>query len=99
MINRGVLVGAERGSVARGEERALCDVDPHGHRKRGLAQLSPALRKIEKRLGREVNVTGYSVDEFRKKVAEGDHFLTTILKGSLQFVKGEQRDLGAVARK
>jgi len=26
-------------------------------------------------------------------VAEGDHFLTTVLKGSLQFVKGEQRDL------
>jgi len=42
-------------------------------------------------------VTNYSVDEFRKKVAEGDHFLTTVLKGSLQFVKGEQRDLDAIA--
>jgi hypothetical protein len=53
----------------------------------GLAQLSPALRKAEKRLGREVNVANYSGDEFRKKAAEGDHFLTTVLKGSLQFVK------------
>jgi len=46
-----------------------------------------------------VNVTNYSVAEFRKKVAEGDHFLTTVLKGSLQFVKGEQRDLDEVAGK
>jgi hypothetical protein len=65
----------------------------------GLAALAPSLRKAERRLGREVNVTDYSVEEFRKKVAEGDHFLTTVLKGSLQFVKGEQRDLDAVARK
>jgi len=44
-------------------------------------------------------VTDYSVDELRKKVAEGDHFLTTILKGSLQFVNGEQRDLDAITGK
>jgi hypothetical protein len=65
----------------------------------GLSQLSPALRKTEERLGREVNVTNYSVDEFRKKVAENDHFLATVLKGSLQFVKGEPSDLDAITRK
>jgi len=65
----------------------------------GLADLAPILGKIEKRLGREVNVTDYSVEEFHKKVTESDHFLTTVLKGSLQFVKGEERDLDAVARK
>jgi len=63
----------------------------------GLAELSPALRKAEKRLGREVNVTNYSADEFRKKVAEGDHFLTTVLKSSLQFLKGEQREFKAIS--
>lgn len=65
----------------------------------GLADLAPALRKTDRRLGREINVTSYSADEFRKKVAEGDHFLQTVLKGDLQFMKGEQRDLGAVTRK
>jgi hypothetical protein len=65
----------------------------------GLAQLSPVLRRAEKRIGREVNVTDYSVDEFRKKAEENDHFLTTVLKGGLQFVKGEQRDLDAITRK
>jgi len=87
------------GSVARGEERATSDVDLMVIGNVGLARLSPVLRKAEKRLGREVNVTNYSVDEFRKKVAEGDHFLATVLKGDLQLVKGEQGDLDAVVGK
>jgi predicted nucleotidyltransferase len=87
------------GSVARGEERATSDVDLMVIGNVGLAQLSPVLLKAEKRLGREVNVTDYSIQEFRKKAREGDHFLTTVLKGSLQFVKGEQIDLDAITSK
>jgi predicted nucleotidyltransferase len=87
------------GSIARREEHATSDVDLTVIGDAGLTDLAPTLAKVEKRLGREVNVTSYSVDEFRKKVAEGNHFLTTVLNGSLQFVKGEQRDLDAVARK
>jgi predicted nucleotidyltransferase len=84
------------GSIARREERATSDVDLMIIGEVGLAELSSALRKAEKRLGREINVTNYSIDEFAKKVAENDHFLTTVLKGSLQFVKGEQSDLDAI---
>lgn len=87
------------GSIARGEEHASSDVDLMVIGTAGLADLAPSLRKAEKRLGREVNLTNYSMDEFRKKIATGDHFLTTVLKGSLQFVKGEQHDLDAVAGK
>jgi len=87
------------GSVARREEHAASDVDLMVIGKVGLGDLAPSLRKVENHLGREVNVTNYSVDEFRKKVAAGDHFLTTVLHGGLQFVKGEQRDLDAVAGK
>jgi uncharacterized protein len=85
------------GSIARREEHAASDVDLMVIGAAGLSDLAPSLRKVENRLGREVNVTIYSVHEFRKKLAEGDHFLTTVLKGSRQFVKGEQRDLDAVA--
>jgi hypothetical protein len=35
----------------------------------------------EKRLGREVNVTDYSVSTFRKKIAENDHFFDNRPKG------------------
>jgi predicted nucleotidyltransferase len=87
------------GSIARHEEHATSDVDLMVIGNIGLGDLAPSLRKTEKLLGREVNVTNYSVDEFRKKITDGDHFLTTVLRGSLQFVKGEQRDLDAIARK
>jgi len=87
------------GSIARHEEHATSDVDLMVIGTVGLGDLAPSLRKAEKRLGREVNVTNYSIEEFRKKADEGDHFLTTVLKGSLQFVKGEQRDLDAITRK
>jgi predicted nucleotidyltransferase len=87
------------GSIARHKEHATSDVDLMVVGSVGLGDLAPSLRKAEKRLGREVNVTNYSIEEFRKKAAEGDHFLTTVLKGSLQFVKGEQSDLDAITGK
>ena len=84
------------GSVARREERAMSDVDLMVIGQVGLAELAPALRRAEKLLGREINVTNYSVDEFRRKIKQGDHFLTTVLNSGVEFVKGEQRDLDAI---
>ncbi len=87
------------GSIARREEHSASDIDLAVIGNVGLGDLAPALRKSEKRLGREVNVTNYSVDEFRKKVAKRDHFLTTVLRSRLEFVKGERSDLDTVAGK
>ena len=81
------------GSIARRTEAALSDVDLMVIGSVGLAELSPALRKAESRLGRDVNVTAYSVSEFREKVAAKGHFLATVLRGPKQFVKGSQHDL------
>lgn len=86
------------GSVARREEHALSDVDLLVIGSVGLAELAPPLRRAEERLGREVNVTCYSVREFRAKVAEGDHFLAAILRGPMQFVKGDKSDLGEITK-
>lgn len=84
------------GSVARRQEHALSDVDLMVIGSVGLADLSPALRKAEARLGRDVNVTSYSASEFRKKVAVKDHFLSEILRRPKQFVKGSQHELDEV---
>ena len=81
------------GSIARTEEHALSDVDLMVIGSVGLADFAPALRKAEGQIGREVNVTSYSTREFRKKVAAKDHFLTEVLRGSKEFVQGNQRDL------
>ena len=87
------------GSVARSREHALSDVDLLVIGGVGLAEIAPALRKAENRLGREVNVTSYSAREFRKKVAAKDHFLSEVLRGPKEFVKGNQRDLDEVIGK
>jgi hypothetical protein len=65
----------------------------------GLADLSPALGKAEDRLGREVNVTAYSPEEFREKVKSRDHFLAAVLRGRKQFVKGGQSDSDKIVGK
>jgi predicted nucleotidyltransferase len=87
------------GSVARSREHATSDVDLMVVGKAGLADLSSALRKAEQRLGREVNATVYSLEEFREKVKSQDHFLTTVLKERKHFVKGGQSDLDELAGK
>jgi predicted nucleotidyltransferase len=81
------------GSVARSEEHAESDIDLLVVGEVGLADLTPALRKAEARLGREVNVTSYSAAEFRKKATAKDHFLSEVLRGPKQFVKGDQGDV------
>jgi predicted nucleotidyltransferase len=84
------------GSVAQGKETAVSDVDLMVIGSLGLADLAPALRKAEARLEREINVTHYSVKEFRNKVARKDHFLSTVIRGPKEFVKGSQRDLDEI---
>jgi len=74
----------------------MSDVDMVVIGRAGLADLSPALRKAEERLGREVNVAVYSPEEFREKVKSRDHFLTAVLRGRKQFVRGGQSDLDEI---
>jgi hypothetical protein len=65
----------------------------------GLADRSPALRKAEAQLGREVNVTAYSAEEFRGRIRSRGHFLTAVLHRRKQFVKGGQRELDEIVGK
>lgn len=81
------------GLVARSEERAQSDIDLLVVGDVGLADLTPALRRAEGRLGGEVNVTSYSTAEFRKKATAKDHFLSEVLRRPKQFVKGDQGDV------
>jgi predicted nucleotidyltransferase len=94
-----ILCAFVYGSVARSREHATSDVDLMVIGRTGLSDLSPALRKAEERLGREVNVTFYSPEEFREKIKSRDHFLTAVLRGRKQYVKGSQSDLDKIAGK
>jgi predicted nucleotidyltransferase len=81
------------GSVARGEERGKSDMDLLIVGSAGMMALLPALRRLEKRFGREVNVTRYSEREFASKRSGGDRFLNSVLKGKLITVIGSADEL------
>jgi predicted nucleotidyltransferase len=85
------------GSVAQETEQSESDIDllVVGHI--GLADLIPTLRSAEARLGRPVNPTIYSSEEFHRKVRNRDHFLTSVLQTKKLFIKGGDDELAAVA--
>jgi predicted nucleotidyltransferase len=94
-----ILCAFVYGSVARGRELLTSDVDLMVIGRAGLSGLSPSLRKAEERLGRELNVTAYSPEEFQDRVKSHDHFLAVVLRGRKKFVKGGQRDLDEIVGK
>lgn len=84
--------------MAESREHALSDVDIVVIGSAGLADLLPALRKVEKTLHREVNAITYTVEEWRTKVARGDHFVRATLKSPKVFLKGTTSELEELAR-
>jgi DNA-binding transcriptional ArsR family regulator len=82
------------GSIARAGEHSASDVDLMiiGHV--GLAGVSSPLRKAERRLGRAVNPTTYTTDEFAAKVKSNHHFITTVLRSKKLFIFGDSREFG-----
>ncbi len=81
------------GSVARGEHTSESDVDLMGIGPIHLSDLAPALRAAERQLGRCINPTLYTLDEFAEKLAEGHHFLTTVMQSEKLFLKGDDHEL------
>jgi predicted nucleotidyltransferase len=81
------------GSMARGEEQAQSDIDLLVVASVGMTELLPALRRVERQFGREVNVTRYSESEFVAKRRGRDHFLNSILKGKLITIAGSLNEL------
>jgi predicted nucleotidyltransferase len=81
------------GSVARNQENTLSDVDLMIIGSSGLAEISPILNDLERKFNREINATCYSLNEFRKKVGSGNHFLTEVLEREKIFLLGDENEL------
>ena len=81
------------GSIAHGAEHAGSDVDLMVVGRLQQIDLLPSLKKLESRFRREVNVTLFSPEEFRRKRALQDHFLATVLRGKTITLKGTPRNL------
>ena len=82
------------GSIAQGKERVTSDVDVFLIGSASFTGVVSAFAGIPERLGREVNPVVMRRRDFIKKRAEGDRFVTRILKETKIFLIGTANDLG-----
>lgn len=76
------------GSVATGTEHTLSDVDLIIIGEIGLADIASAVRKMESKFEREINVNCYKTDEFKSKLNAKNHFISQIVIEEKIFIKG-----------
>jgi predicted nucleotidyltransferase len=85
----GVDGAAIYGSWASGEIGPASDIDVLVVGDVEPDAVFEALRPLERRAGREINVKLYSRDELRERLADGSGFLRTILDRPLRMLVGE----------
>lgn len=96
-LNSRITVAFVHGSVARSLERASSDVDLIVIGSLGLSKLSPVLEAVEGRLGRPINASVYTPQEFAKKIDAKNHFLRAVLDKEKLFVIGNTDELERTA--
>lgn len=82
------------GSVARGEDRAESDLDLFVVGEVSLQEVVTAISPLQQTLGGDVNPVIYPMAEVKAKLADGHHFLTTVVADDKIFVIGTQNELG-----
>ncbi len=85
------------GSIARREALSSSDVDLMIIGGVGLADLAPVLRDAERRLNRPVNPSVYTRQELARKLADGHHFLTSVIDGEKIDVLGSGDELASAS--
>jgi len=96
-FSKAIRVAFIHGSVAEARESSESDVDVIVVGDVSGPDLAFALRSPQDRLGREVNFTRYTPKEFRSKFADGNHFLTSVLRKRRIFLIGGEHELDEVA--
>lgn len=81
------------GSMARAEQRRGSDVDVFVIGDASFGEVVEALTPAQEKLAREVNPTVYPVSEFREKVLQKHHFVTSVLRGPKLFLVGDEGEL------
>jgi predicted nucleotidyltransferase len=94
----GIEVAFIFGSLARSKERAESDVDLMVIGTIGLRSLSSRLAGVSEQIGREINPNALSIEEFRRRKQNGNHFLSNVIESPKLFIIGSENDLEAMGR-
>ncbi len=76
------------GSFAKGTETADSDVDVFIIGNVKFSEIVDLLGPVQELIGREINPSVYPVDEFVRKVSEGQHFVTSLIDEPKVFLIG-----------
>src|SRR5438876_12220182 len=87
------------GSIASGKARAESDVDIMIVGDVGLERIARLFHGVETQLGRPVNPTVYSVEDFQRRLKQESHFLRTVLGSPVLLIEGTRSDLERLAEK
>lgn len=86
------------GSFARNDETSQSDVDLLIVGQIELEEVLAELQAVEKQIQRPINPTVYSSEDFRAKVANSNHFLSSVLRGAKVFIIGNEDELRKINR-
>ena len=86
------------GSAAKLKQDRESDLDLMVIGDVSLRDLTPALKRLELELGRQMNAVIYSAEEWSSRLEERNPFAMNVWNGEKIFVKGGQHELAAVAR-
>jgi predicted nucleotidyltransferase len=98
-LTKRIAVAFIYGSVARREERADSDIDLLVVGRVTLEELLVQLAETEASVARAINPTVYSPAEFKTRLASGNHFLNSVVRGEKLFLIGDDDELGKVGGK
>jgi len=86
------------GSIAGREIKQSSDVDVMVIGEAAFAEVVAALSPVQETLAREINPSVYPPEEFKSKLAQGHHFLKSVLNGPKIFLIGDENELEELAR-
>jgi len=86
------------GSIARGEEKADSDIDLMVIGNIGLRQISALTSPLVDQIGREINPHVFTVSEYKKRIAQKEHFISQVMSEPKLFVIGNEQDLNFLGK-
>lgn len=98
-IAHGIRFAFIYGSIAKGEERQGSDIDLLIVGDVSFSDIVVSLQAAQRTIGREINPTVYPSAEFREKMRNKHHFVTSIRNGPKIFLIGDENELGRLAAK
>ena len=99
LIKDQIKVAFVFGSAARGDFQSQSDIDLMVIGDVSFEQISTVLMPVQDQLKREINPNVYPVSEFKRKLAKGHHFLSSILSEKKFFLIGNENELRRLAPK